>query len=84
MPGRNYRDPPDVNSSWGERIARLESENDNLQSAVLDMRQDVKAILAQMNQQTGGRRALWALLAAAGSVGGLIASGVTWVLHPHL
>lgn len=81
MAPRNYRESPSVYTALGERIARLESENDGLNAAILEMRADVKAILAQMNQQTGGRRALWALLSAAGALGGLVASGVAWLLH---
>jgi len=57
-----------------ERLAKLESELVNVRDDMHEVKADVKNILQQINRLDGGKRALWALLTAAGLLGGLIAS----------
>lgn len=62
-----------------EDIGALKQAVSTLTAEVSALRKDMAAVNAALAEIQGGKKALWALLGAAGLIGG----GVTWALQ-HL
>lgn len=54
--------------------------NDDIERRLTVLEKDVKAILAWVNQQKGGKKAFYALMATSAAFGGLITKAVDFLL----
>lgn len=68
-----------------DRLVRLETEMLDVREHLKEVKADVKSVLTQLNQMAGGRKALWGLLGAAATIGGLISQVISNIFsgQPH-
>ncbi|HET6619730.1 MAG TPA: hypothetical protein VFG64_07295 [Dongiaceae bacterium] len=59
----------------GAEMAALKVKVEHLEQKVVEMASDLRAIRDTLAELRGGKRALWLLMGAAGSLG----AGVTWM-----
>lgn len=76
------------NGNFGERLAKLEvyqrmqlDTNSEIKNSMRETKQDIKSILAILNQGKGGWKVIAAMSAVSGAVGGIVGSLARFLQH---